>query len=126
MSAHTLDRRGEEAAALTAERQGARVLARNWRGGGGELDLVLEWAGVLVFCEVKTRASDSMGSGFEAVTEKKQRRITRAALAFLAARGIESRPCRFDVACVEPAPSGDRCRVVWMQGAFPAAEELEE
>src|SRR5581483_8022897 len=58
MRTHTaLDRRGERAAAFAAERRGARVLACNWRGGGGELDLIIDDGGAIVFCEVKTRAS---------------------------------------------------------------------
>lgn len=124
MSAHTaLDRRGENAAAFVAERRGARVLARNWRGGGGELDLVVEEAGVVAFCEVKTRAKETCGSGFESVTRSKQRKITRAALAFLQEHGLGQRACRFDVVAV--TPDGDRCRVEWVRGAFEAASDEE-
>lgn len=129
MAAHTtrdpngLDRRGEAAAALVAGRRGALILARNWRGGGGELDLVLDEDATIVFCEVKTRASASHGSGFEAVTRAKQRKITRAALAFLAEHGLGSRACRFDVAVV--LPHGDRCSVEWMRAAFDAVSEDE-
>lgn len=124
MGAHTkLDRRGEQAAALFAERRGARLLARNWRGGGGELDLVLDDAGTIVFVEVKTRASETCGSAFEAVTRAKQRKITGAALAFLQEHALAGRPCRFDVLAV--LPQGETCEVRWLANAFEAAPEEE-
>ena len=127
MRAHTgLDRRGETAAALSAERRGVRVLARNWRGGGGELDLVLDDGGVVVFCEVKTRSGASHGSGLEAVTRTKQRRMTRAALAFLAEKGLADRACRFDVAVVVPSVDRDACRVEWLRGALEAVSDEGE
>ena len=47
---------------------GMVVLARNWRCRQGELDLVLAKGGLVVFCEVKTRASAAFGSPLEAVT----------------------------------------------------------
>lgn len=83
-----------------AER-GYRVLARNWRCPDGELDLVLERDGVVVVCEVKTRASTRFGTPFEAVGPRKQARLRRVALRWLQ-QECTSRPdeVRFDVAGV--------------------------
>jgi putative endonuclease len=114
-------RRGEDAAALLAERRGTRVLSRNYSKGGGELDLVLDDRGTVVFCEVKTRGTRRTGSGFEAVTRRKQERVTLAAFEYLREHGLERRPCRFDVIVVEPSGDG-MCSIQWMQDAFPAAE----
>ena len=51
-----------------------------------------------MFVEVKYRADGRSGYGYEAVDEKKQRRITRAASWYLYENHIgEERPCRFDV-----------------------------
>ncbi|HZU99763.1 MAG TPA: YraN family protein [Planctomycetota bacterium] len=119
MSAPGTDgKRGEEAAARLALRRGANVIARNYAAEGGELDLVLDEEGTVVFCEVKTRRS--RGSGFEAVTPRKQERITRAACAFLRERGLERAPCRFDVVVVVPIGEGT-CSIQWMKDAFAAA-----
>lgn len=78
-------------------RRGYRVAARNWRGGGGELDLVA-WDGeCLVFVEVRYRASEAWGGPLATVGRTKRRRLVRAALAYL--QRFEGRPpdCRFDV-----------------------------
>jgi putative endonuclease len=95
-------RSGEHRAALAYERQGYRVLDRNWRCGAGELDLVLEGDGVVVFCEVKARSSLAFGSPAEAVGPRTQRRIRHAAAAWLATSGVRAPTVRFDVAAVLP------------------------
>ena len=94
-----LGRAGEARVAEWYRRHGYRVVAANWRHGRGELDLVLCDERVLVFCEVKTRSSDRFGTGFEAVTVDKQRRIRHLAAAFLRTSAWRG-PIRFDVASV--------------------------
>ena len=94
---------GEAVAARWYEAHGYAVLDRNWRHGrAGELDLVVAGAGVVVFCEVKSRSSNAFGEPFEAVTVAKQLRIRRLAAAWLAAHqdGARGRDVRFDVASV--------------------------
>jgi putative endonuclease len=93
---------GEAAAAAWYEARGYAVVARNWRCRDGELDLILWRANELVFCEVKSRASDRFGLPAEAVTPTKQRRIRGLAMRWLAEEGGGRRlgALRFDVACV--------------------------
>jgi putative endonuclease len=76
------------------------VLAQNWRGQRGELDLVLRRGDVIVFAEVKTRSSDAYGVPAEAVTPAKQARIRRLAQQFCAETGHRARRLRFDVVAV--------------------------
>lgn len=95
-------RSGERRAALAYERQGYRVLERNWRCPSGELDLVLAGEDVVVFCEVKTRSSVAFGSPVEAVGPRTQQRIRRAAAAWLSSSGVHAPVVRFDVAAVLP------------------------
>ncbi len=98
---------GERAALDAYRRRGYRLLAGNWRSPLGELDLVVEKDGIVVFCEVKTRTSAALGGGYEAVTAAKQRKIRALAEAFLAARRlVPRRGCRFDVASVRVAARG--------------------
>lgn len=59
-------------------------MAQNWRGPGGELDLVASRQGCLRLVEVKARAPDDPVGGLEAVDGRKRRRLVRAAEAFLA------------------------------------------
>ncbi|WP_146252006.1 YraN family protein [Xylanimonas oleitrophica] len=70
-------RRGEQIAAERLVEEGYTVLARNWRGTGGELDLVAVHGGTLVAVEVKTRSGDRFGHPAEAVTPRKLARIRR-------------------------------------------------
>ena len=85
------------------ERNGYRLVERNWRTREGELDLIVRRGQLTVFCEVKTRRSDAYGSPAAAVTVTKQRRIRRLALLWLQQRGAGGGAIRFDVACVTPA-----------------------
>ena len=91
---------GEDAAALFLQQAGFRVLARNWRQGRLELDIVCREGDVLVFVEVKTRAAGGMLLPGEAVTPRKRATLFRAARAWLAAHDDWDAPCRFDVVCV--------------------------
>ena len=93
-------REGEEAALGVYVRRGFRQIARNWRCSLGELDLVLERGGLLVFCEVKTRTGAAFGGGYEAVTWSKRRKLRQLAEAFLANRAPNHERIRFDVASV--------------------------
>ncbi len=77
------------------------MLARNWRCSFGELDLVLALDGVIVFCEVKARATAEYGGPEGAVHWAKQRRLRRLAAAWLATERPHGQfEVRFDVAAV--------------------------
>lgn len=94
---------GEDRVATWYVERGHTVVARNWRSGRGELDLVVARPGTLVFCEVKTRRGTSHGSPFDAITHDKQRRLRHLALRFLDAHPEHrARALRFDVAGVTP------------------------
>ncbi len=83
--------------------RGYRVLATNVWAGGNELDLVLRRGGRLVFCEVKAKAGDRFGEPGEMVGPEKQRRLRRAAEAWLAARReLADLEVSFEVLAVRP------------------------
>ena len=101
-----LGRFGEDAAIDHYRRQGYRLLARNWTCSLGELDLVLQRGGLLVFCEVKARSGSAFGGPYEAVTWRKQRKLRALAEAFLIASRPHPDAVRFDVASVTLKPGG--------------------
>ena len=105
-----LGARGEELVAHWYRARGYTVVDRNWRCRDGELDVIAERDGTVVFCEVKTRTSAAFGTGLDAVTRVKQARIRRLAAQWLLTRprARRTRRIRFDVAAV----SGDVIDVV--------------
>lgn len=94
-----LGSQGERIAERLLRRAGLIVLARNWRGGGGELDRVLLEGDTLVFVEVKTRTAGFDGSR-DAVSYAQRLRNRRAAQAFRRRYGVPDLRVRFDLITV--------------------------
>ncbi|CAB4244155.1 conserved protein of unknown function [Methylacidimicrobium sp. AP8] len=88
---------GEREAARFLRRKGYRVLLRNVRIGGGEIDLVCRDGSILVFVEVKARSSTNHGEPFEAVDAGKRARLVRAAYSYLEELGRADITYRFDI-----------------------------
>jgi putative endonuclease len=110
-------RDGEDAAARHLEARGVRIVARNVRAQGSELDLVGVDGGTLLFVEVKRRRDSRRGEPAEAVTAVKRRRIVDGARRWLAAnRTRAERGIRFDVVTIEDETDS----IDWIQGAFDA------
>ena len=76
---------GEDLAAAHYRRLGYEIVDRNWRSTTGELDLVVSIHRTVVFCEVKAKSGSGYGSPAAMVGREKQRRLRRAAEAWLAA-----------------------------------------
>jgi putative endonuclease len=112
-----LGRAGESATAAHYRGAGYRVVARNWRCGLGEIDLILMKGGLLVFCEVKARRALGWGGPYEAVTWKKQRKLRILADAYLDGVGETASAIRFDVASVTVDARG-RPSVFVFENAF--------
>lgn len=107
---------GEEAAARYLAARDYHLLARNWRCGHLELDLVADYYGEVVFFEVKTRRNGDFGDGLEAVDAEKQRRLLRAAQAFLNYYHLDQ-PFRFDVLALAGTAPGN-FRITHYERAF--------
>ena len=93
--------RYEQAAGFFLEQIGYEVLEYNYRCRFGEIDIIAKDGICLVFCEVKYRSGREKGSPLEAVDNRKQQTIFRCASHYLAGRGLEDVPCRFDVIGIE-------------------------
>lgn len=109
-----LGRRGETLAAEHLERAGYRIVARNWRCGIGELDIVARHGADTVFVEVKTRAGRGFGHPFESITHAKLARLRALASTWCAAHDGPHGRVRIDVIAVIAA-----------RGAEPTIEHLE-
>ena len=98
-AARILGERGEDTVAAWYLRAGFRILERNWACREGELDIVAANDDVVVFCEVKSRATDRFVDPALAVDHRKQMRVRRAAFRWLQSHACPQR-LRFDVALV--------------------------
>jgi putative endonuclease len=114
---------GEEAARRHLSRSGLKFLAANVRTRRGELDLVFRDNDCLVFVEVKTRSSEEWNRPAAAVDAGKRRRLSRAALDYLARLRHPPVKVRFDI--VEVLLAGDAVREVrHLPNTFPLAAPL--
>ena len=111
-----LGRRGERAAERYLRRIGYRIVARNFRAAGAEIDLVAIDGETLVFVEVKTRSSRAAGGPEEAVDERKQKQMRRAAEAFARRYRADEIEMRFDIIAVDA--SGKRLEIELLRNAF--------
>lgn len=99
----SLGRHAEELVAERLLRAGYSIRARNWRDPLGELDIVAEQDGEIVFVEVRARRGPLAAAralALESVSPRKQARLLALAEAYLAAHDLESVPWRIDVAAV--------------------------
>lgn len=86
--------------------KGYRVLERNARSRYGELDLVAQHNGTLVFVEVKARRTDGYGGAAYAVDGRKQDKLVKLAAHYLMSHRVKNPVCRFDVLLCTESPAG--------------------
>lgn len=92
---------GEGRAEAYLRGKGFRILDRNVRSPLGELDLIADDQGVLVFVEVKRRRTGTYGGAIEAVDARKRAKLIHLAAQYLAQHRIHDRACRFDVVLIQ-------------------------
>lgn len=123
MAAESRVQRGAAAEALATEylqSRGLKVLARNLRCRGGELDVVCLDGGVLAIVEVRQRIRSDFGGALASVNRFKQRKIIRAARFFWQRTpSWRARRMRFDVIAVQGLPDGTP-QIHWIKDAFRA------
>jgi len=104
---------GEDAALRHLERQGLALVTRNFRCKGGEIDLIMQEHGMLVFVEVRKRADSRHGGAAASVTRAKQARLIMAAQIYLQRYKMPP-ACRFDVVAI------DADKMDWIKNAIDA------
>ena len=111
---------GEDLACAELQRRGYAILARRYRRRGGEIDIIARDGDgrTTVFVEVKARRGAAYGTGADAVTFVKRRRLVATAMDYLARNRLIDQPCRFDVVAIV---MGDHDPIVELiQHAFDA------
>jgi putative endonuclease len=99
---------GEEIAIETLKGKGYKVVERNHRNRLGEIDVIAEEGGCLVFIEVKKRNSARFGESLWAIDARKRRHLIRAALLYMKIHKSFDRSVRFDVIGID----GERVKIV--------------
>lgn len=108
---HGTGAQAETLAAAYLERQGLKVLARNFHCRHGEIDLVARDADTLVFVEVRLRSNAQFGDAATSITRSKQAKLVAAGAYYLALHGAQD-PCRFDAILLDRL---DARRIVWLR-----------
>lgn len=112
-SRQAIGRHHEQAAAAYLQRQGLKLLHRNFRCRYGEIDLIFQDSDTLVFTEVRYRSQDQFGGAVASVNPGKQRRLIQAARWYLSQQpGTPN--CRFDVIAI----GGPQSTLEWIKDAF--------
>ena len=115
---HALSRRGERLATQHLRSAGWTVVAKNYRFGRREIDLIVQKGPLLAFVEVKTRAGGGCGHPEEAVTWRKRREIEAVAEECLVRNARSGNQVRFDVIAIEVAADGRVTRLQHLEDAW--------
>ncbi len=112
----SLGKNGEEIATKYLLDQGYKIKKRNFHTSYGEIDIICEKAGSLVFVEVKTRRSTTYGTPEEAVTPNKIQHLRKAVFIYLEKEKKYYKELRFDVIGI--LIQGDDISINHIEGAF--------
>jgi putative endonuclease len=112
---HNLGTKGEELARDHLEKNGYKILHRNWKSGRIEVDIIAENKDFIVFAEVKTRNSDYQLHPRHAVTSEKQKSIIFAAQSYLERYKID-KDSRFDIISI--ISDGKSIQIEHIEDAF--------
>ncbi|MDR0528734.1 MAG: YraN family protein [Zoogloeaceae bacterium] len=107
--------RAEALAREFLEARGLRIVARNFRVRGGEIDLIAQEGEILVFVEVRLRRSEQYGGAAASVTARKRRRIILAAQHWRKQQRQTQAICRFDCVLLD---SLEKSAIRWLRHAF--------
>ncbi len=112
MGKKDLGRKGEEVALRFLKKKGYRIIETNYVCKLGEMDLIAKEKDTLVFIEVKTRTSMQFGPPQLAVTNFKQRQLSKVALNFLKEKKLEDVKARFDVVAILLSQKGEEIELI--------------
>jgi putative endonuclease len=107
-----LGREGEALAVKELKKQSYRIIEKNFHSSRGEVDIIAKKKGVLVFIEVKARSNENFGTPFDAVDQRKQKRIIHAAKTYLLKKGLTDVRVRFDVVGVHTSEHPPRVEIL--------------
>lgn len=108
---------GEELARKFLKKKGYRIRETNFRCREGEIDIIAEQKGYLVFIEVRTKTSSSFGSPEESVTTAKKEKLIASALAYMSSHKDLPDNWRIDFVGIELNQKGKATRIELIENA---------
>lgn len=119
MNKHEFGMQGEDIACKFIESHGGRIIERNFRFKGGEIDVIYKDGDYIVFGEIKYRSSSTFGMAEEAVGYRKQRTISRGCDFYLTKNNLDQfTPVRFDVIALNADKEQGSVKVHYVKNAF--------
>ena len=123
-TSHSIGQHAEEACCVYLQQQGLKLIARNYHGHRGEIDIIMQDGNTLVFVEVRFRKNSFYGDGLESVTTKKQQRIFNTAEEYLQ-KETKLKNARIDVVAMSQKPQNNDSKNTeanysfeWVKNAF--------
>ena len=113
----TIGQETETQACQYLQKQGLKLIERNFHGPNGELDLIMSDKASLVFVEVRYRKSNNYGTAAETINKAKQKKLHLTALYYLQTKsGYIDKPSRFDVISISGGNTEQN--INWIKNAF--------
>ncbi len=110
VNTHARGIRGEDLAVDFLQKKGYHIVKRNYHFERGEIDVIAEHGGLLVFVEVKARRSGQVGLPEDSITPSKRDRMLKVAEGYLMQHRLSGQDCRFDVVAIEWLTDGVQIR----------------
>ncbi len=110
--------KGEKLAAKFLRRRGYKIIQRNYRCKLGEIDIIAERDGTIVFVEVRTRQTEEFGPPQYSITAAKRNQISRVALCYIREKNLVGQSCRFDAIAITFSPGSRRPEIEHIENAF--------
>jgi len=108
---------GESLAEIFLEKNGYRILEKNYRTPFGELDIIALEGDAIAFIEVKTRRTNTCGNPLDSITAKKKTNLTKSALFYLGQKKYQFSIYRFDAVSIE-MNNGCKTNIEIIKNAF--------
>ena len=108
---------GEKLAKNFLKKKGYRIRETNFRCREGEIDIIAERKGYLVFVEVRTKTGSGFGSPEESVTFAKKEKLIATALSYLSSHRDLTDNWRIDFVGVELDQNGKATRMELIENA---------
>lgn len=110
--------KGEDIASDFLINKGYEVIQRNYRCRFGEIDIIAEYNGIIIFVEVKTRHTASFGTPQESITSSKIRKISKTAILYAQEKNLIEQSYRFDVIAITYPKYSLEPNILHIENAF--------